>query len=33
MPFERAIVSLESCLPFIAFADSDQMVCMLEVDF
>ena len=32
-PFEGAVASLESCLPFIALLDLDQMVGMLEVDF
>ena len=33
VPFEKAVVSLESRLPFIALLDSDQMVGMPEVDF
>ena len=33
MPFKGAVASLESCLPFIALLDSDQMVGMLEVGF
>ena len=33
MPFKGAIASLESCLPFVALSDSDQMVGMLEVNF
>ena len=33
VPFEGAIVSPESHLPFIALSDSDQMVGMPEVDF
>ena len=33
MPFEGAIASLESCLPFIALSDLDQMVGVPEVDF
>ena len=33
MPFEGAIASLESHLPFITLSDSDQMVGVLEVDF
>ena len=32
-PFERAIASLESCLPFVALSDSDQMVGVPEVYF
>ena len=32
-PFEGAIASLESRLPFVALPDLDQMVGMLEVDF
>ena len=32
-PFEGAIASLESCFPFIALSDLDQMVGVLEVDF
>ena len=33
MPFEGAIASPESCLPFITLLDSDQMIGMPEVDF
>ena len=33
MPFEGAVASPESHLPFIALLDSDQMVGMLEVNF
>ena len=33
VPFEGAIVSLESPLPFITLLDLDQMVGMPEVDF
>ena len=33
MSFKGAIVSPESCLPFIALSDSDQMVHVSEVDF
>ena len=32
-PFERAIAIPESCFPFVALSDSDQMVGMPEVDF
>ena len=32
-PFEGAIASPESHLPFVALLDSDQMVSVLEVDF
>ena len=32
-PFEGAVVSPESCLPFIALSDSDQMVGVPEVNF
>ena len=33
VPFEGAVVSPESRLPFVALSDLDQMVGMLEVDF
>ena len=33
VPFKRAIASPESCLPFVAFMDLDQMVGVLEVNF
>ena len=33
VPFEGAVVSPESHLPFVALSDLDQMVGMLEVDF
>ena len=33
VPFEGAIASPESCLPFVALSDSDQMVGVPEVDF
>ena len=33
MPFEGAVASLESCLPFIALSDSDQMVGVPEANF
>ena len=33
MPFEGAVASPESCLPYIALLYSDQMVGVLEVDF
>ena len=32
-PFEGAVVSLESCLPFVTLSDLDQMVGGLEVNF
>ena len=32
-PFKGAVASLESCLPFVALSDLDQMVGVLEVDF
>ena len=33
VPFEGAIVSPESCLPFVTLLDLDQMVGVPEVDF
>ena len=33
VPFKGTIASLESCLPFVALSDSDQMVGIPEVDF
>ena len=33
MPFKGAIASPESCLPFVALLDLDQMVGMPEVNF
>ena len=33
MPFEWAIVGVESGLLFITLADADQVVCMVEVNF
>ena len=33
VPFKGAVASLESCLPFIALSDLDQMVGMPEVNF
>ena len=32
-PLEGAVASLESCFPFIALLNSDQMVSMPEVNF
>ena len=32
-PFKRAIVGMESSFPFIALTDTDQVVCMTEVNF
>ena len=32
-PFEGAIASPESCLPFVTLSDSDQMVGVPEVNF
>ena len=33
MPFEGAVVGAESCFPFIALSDMDQVVCVMEVNF
>ena len=33
MPFEGAIASPESCLPFVTLSDLDQIVGVPEVDF
>jgi len=31
--FERSIMGLESCLPFVAISDLDKVVSTLEVKF
>ena len=32
MPFEGAVAGVESSFPFIAVLDTDQVVCVMEVD-
>ena len=32
-PFEGAIAGAESGFPFVALSDTDQVVCVTEVDF